>query len=211
MGLSLILLSPSETQLWTSIQKNLSSSSSSTQRSGDVPDLEVVYSIMGRLKKRINLSKEIDESRHRERKEVADDNWVKKLAAEAEIALDEDEVDPDADFAVGSGGGAHSHKKAKSKAAANVRALQEELKAELQRTLLVRGVKRKFITQGAGLDLGREGGESRGADALRGLVEGTGHETFLGLDRSQAQDDLGRGNNKKKSEQNPLPRKKTKS
>lgn len=176
-GLSLILLSPNEKTLWASLRKNLS------REGGDLSDLDVVHSIMGRLKKRISLAQEIDGMRHRERKEVADDNWVKKMADEAEIALDEDDVDPDADHAVGT----KTHKKQQSRVAANIRALQDELREELRRTLLVRGVKRKFITQGVGLDLGEH---ANGKDALRGLVDGTGHNTFLGLGRTTASSDL---------------------
>ncbi|CAO1631348.1 unnamed protein product [Sympodiomycopsis kandeliae] len=181
-GLSIILLSPNEKNLWTSIRKNL-------QKQGDLSNLEITFSILGRLKKRISLAKEIDSKKHKERKETVEDNWMKNLAEEADILLDEDEVDPDLDHHVGK-----QNKKANSKAAADIRRLQEELHSELHKSLLIRGsIKRKYITQGIGLSLGGGNdidGNGLDKEVLNGIINGTGHNTFLGLQKSKAQDDL---------------------
>lgn len=176
-GLSLVLLGASEKTRWASLRKSL-------KREGDLQDLEVMYGIMTRLKRRLALAKELDELRHRERKERADEDWVRKIAEEADIALDDEDEDPDADHHVSKrNGGGGSGKSEKANGAA-IKYLEAELREELKMDLLVRGVKRKFITQGGGLGLGNE-------EALQGLIDGSGHQTFLGMVKSRAEEDLG--------------------
>lgn len=177
-GLSLILLSPGEKTRWSSLRRNMGRG-----EEADLKDLPVTHGILGRLKTRLRLAKELDEARHRSRKEKADDDWVTKLAEEAEIALDDDDgIDPDADYAVSGKKG----KAARSAQQGAIRGLEQQLAHELAQDLVARGVKRKFITQGAGL--GSSG--ALGSDLLRDLVSGHGHDTFLGLPKSQAISDL---------------------
>lgn len=182
-GLSLLLLSPDEKSRWTSLRRNMG-----RFEGPDIKDLPIMLGVLGRLKTRLKLAKELDEARHCGRKAKANMDWVKKLADEAEIALDDDgDVDPDADHVVNHG--------AKGKVAAAhlsaIRELEKQLAHELSKDLVVRGVKRKFITQGAGFGLqGEIGG---GGDLLRDLVSGAGHNTFLGLPKTQAASDLDAG------------------
>ncbi|CAO1637511.1 unnamed protein product [Parajaminaea phylloscopi] len=179
-GLSLLLLAPGEKGRWTSLRRNMG-----REGGPDLKDLPVTHGIVGRLKTRVRLAKELDEARHRNRKAKADDDWVKKLADEADIALDDDgDIDPDADYSVRPGSGAKSGKAAAAQQGA-IRGLEKQLAHELSQDLVARGVKRKFITQGAGF-----GGATLGGDLLRDLVSGTGHGTFLGLPQTQANTDL---------------------
>lgn len=224
-GLSLLLLGPSEKSRWAAVQRGLG-------RSGDVPDLDIsaayaggAKGVLGRLKSRVAMAKELDEARHRYKKDKADRDWLHKLADEAEIALDDEDVDPDADShrpsqqqqqkrsAGISEESTDKPTRPKSKTdrahTAQVRQLEAHLSQELARDLTVVGVKRKYITQGMGMDLDLDLSSTRAppsssplgnpttpgsqdAALLQGLIEGRGHETFLGMKRSRAEDDLGR-------------------
>lgn len=139
------------------------------------------------------MARELDEARHRSRKEKAEDDWVRKMAEEAEIALDEDDdIDPDAPQARSRGSNKGKGKAGKNDAAAT-RRLEAELQHELAQDVVVRGVRRNFLTQAAGADA---------ATMLRDLVQGTGHKNFVGLGRSTAEEDLegGGGSGKKKAQ-----------
>lgn len=174
-GLSLILLSPGEKSRWNSLRRGLGRTDD-----GDLKDLPIMMGVMGRLKTRLRLAKELDEARHRQSKSKADDDWMRKMADEAEIALDDDDgVDADADYSAPSKGG----KGGKANESSALRGLEKQLAHELSQDLIVRGVKRKFLTQGAG--------SSETADLLKELVSGTGHESFVGLSKTTAEGDLG--------------------
>lgn len=195
-GLSLVLLAPSEKSRWMSLRKQLAPTPGGSPKE-ELKDLPILHSVLGRLKTRIRLAKELDEARHRSRKEKAEDDWMKKMAEEAEIALDDDDdIDPDAPQARKAAGGGGKKGKGKSKEdAAATRRLEVELADELSQDVVVRGVRRKFLTGGAaGVGSGADGASSM----LRDLVEGTGHATFVGLGRSTAEQDLEAGLGKKK-------------
>lgn len=184
-GLSLIFLSPNEGSRWNALKKNLQISSSSTG-SDDIPILDVNYGLLTKLKSRVALAKELDEVTHRTKKEKRDQDWIKNMAEEAEIGLDDEESDPDADHVKTSGSSKKMNKKVFSQQKAAIASLQSQLDQELNKDLMLRGLRRKYITAGAGLGLGEE------AATLQGLIDGSGHETFLGLGKTRAEEELGK-------------------
>lgn len=56
----------------------------------DLPTLPVDYSILDKLKERIELAKKIDSGMHKATKEAHDDNWLKQAAEAMDIDIDSD-------------------------------------------------------------------------------------------------------------------------
>jgi len=81
-GFSLLLCSPEEVTVYKQISHLLN-------RPMGIPELDVDHSILPHLKKRIALAKEIDTLVHLNAKQKHDKNWIKKMAEEADIELDD--------------------------------------------------------------------------------------------------------------------------
>ncbi len=70
----------------------------------DLPDYDIDMRLLSAVKQRVNLARSIELLEHRTKRERSDVNWVKKMAEEADIVLDDDRDEDD-----DGGGAAHSH------------------------------------------------------------------------------------------------------
>ncbi|KAL8292938.1 hypothetical protein RQP46_000632 [Phenoliferia psychrophenolica] len=170
-GLALQLCAPEEKQMQRLLMASLG-------KDVDLPVLPTDFSILDKLKERIELAKKIENAMHKATKEAHEDNWIKQAAEAMDIDLDSD-----MDFSDGEATGQKSRKQLKNKAA-KVKALKGQLQAMLDTPLMMRGISAKYITT-----RGRIGFVDQ-------LVDGTSHSAMLGIETSTALDDL------------PLPKKK---
>ncbi|KAM0753840.1 P-loop containing nucleoside triphosphate hydrolase protein [Meredithblackwellia eburnea MCA 4105] len=172
-GLALQLVAPEEKQVQRMLMASLG-------KDVDLPVLPTDFSILDKLKQRLELAKKIENADHKASKEAHDDNWLRQAAEAMEIDLDSDFEELDED------NNKKSSKKKVNAKAAKAKALKAELQALLDKPLMMRGVSAKYITT-----RGRVGFVDQ-------LVNGTGHSSLLGIEASTALDDL------PKPKKNPL-------
>lgn len=65
----------------------------------DLPDYDIDMRLMAGIKQRVNLAKSIELLEHRTKKVRSDESWVKKMAEEADLML-EDNIPSDDDGSV---------------------------------------------------------------------------------------------------------------
>ncbi|KIJ33536.1 hypothetical protein M422DRAFT_213415 [Sphaerobolus stellatus SS14] len=164
-GFGLVLCAPDETRIFKGVLNSLG------RDEDDVPELAVDHDILDKLKQRVKLARKIDSIAHRTKKENHDKNWMRETAEAMEIELD-------SDFASDSSETAQKSVKDK-KAQGQIVKLKAELKDVLAQPLVARGVSMKYITSGT---------RSRGV--IEKLIEGEGHEQFLGLSKVKAGSDV---------------------
>lgn len=58
----------------------------------DIPDIVVELTLLGHLKERIRLARQIDAQQHRVKKQNHERSWLKEAAEAMEIELDSDVV-----------------------------------------------------------------------------------------------------------------------
>jgi hypothetical protein len=56
----------------------------------EIPDLPVEYSILEKLRERLDLAREIDSAQHKLTKEAHDENWLKQTAEALDVPIDSD-------------------------------------------------------------------------------------------------------------------------
>jgi ATP-dependent RNA helicase DDX24/MAK5 len=129
----------------------------------DLPELPSDFSILDRLKERIELAKKVESGAHKATKEAHEDNWLKQAAEALDIEIDSDMecvlflLSPcalnwcDGDFRFSDEGGENGSsgrktRKALKNKAAKVKALKAELAALLAKPLMMRGVSAKYLT-----------------------------------------------------------------
>lgn len=63
----------------------------------DLPDYEVDMKSLSAVKQRVNLARSIESLEHRTKRERSDESWMKKMAEEADILVDNRGYDSDND------------------------------------------------------------------------------------------------------------------
>jgi ATP-dependent RNA helicase DDX24/MAK5 len=61
------------------------------QKGGDLPDFPVDYSVLNGIAERLKIAKEIDTSQHKLEKKTHDMSWLRKMATDGDMSLDEEE------------------------------------------------------------------------------------------------------------------------
>lgn len=112
--------------------------------------LPVEYSFLPSLRARLTLSRQIDNASHSLQKASHDESWLRNLAKEAELEIDdeEDSGDEDEDFYSKDQGKVGQSKENKRKKL-KVEGLKRELKELLKVKLSARGVSHKYLTGGS--------------------------------------------------------------
>ncbi|KAE8259796.1 hypothetical protein A4X13_0g773 [Tilletia indica] len=145
-GVALAMIDPAEKRVWNEIRRSLS-------RKDSVPAMTVEFSFFDPLRARLDLAKQIDNAVHRAAKDSHDDAWLRKMAEDADIDIDEDGGDHRLDF--DDDGNGSKKNKANAKAA-KVGKLKEELDALLRQPLKARGVSFKYLTSGSRTNFAEE-------------------------------------------------------
>ncbi|KAK0558237.1 ATP-dependent RNA helicase [Tilletia horrida] len=141
-GVALAMIDPAEKRVWMEICKSLN-------RKDSIPSMTVEFSFFDPLRARLDLARQIDNAEHRASKESHDDAWLRKMAEEADIDLEQSDG-PDDDDGGGKKGKGNSGKKGRgSGGGARVGQLKEELEVLLRQPLKARGVSFKYITSGS--------------------------------------------------------------
>ncbi|CAD6975445.1 unnamed protein product [Tilletia controversa] len=146
-GVALAMIDPAEKRVWNEIRKSLS-------RKDSVPAMTVEFSFFDPLRARLDLAKQIDNAVHRAAKDSHDDAWLKKMAEDADIDIDDD---AGGDHRLDFDDDGNGQKKNKANArAAKVGGLKEELDALLRQPLKARGVSFKYLTSGSRTNFAEE-------------------------------------------------------
>ncbi|CDW94611.1 hypothetical protein [Sporisorium scitamineum] len=165
-GVSLALIEPKEKTLWLQLCKAMG-------RSSDIPIFPVTFSTLALLRERVELALAIDKQTHQANKQAHDDNWLAKLAEEADLAMSDEDVDPDAPTAAkGRGSG--------KAAAAKLNEMKAKLEALLARPITTKGLSHRYLTA-TGL---------QGSAWVDDMISRKSHEQILGVQNTDAQTDL---------------------
>lgn len=177
-GVSLALIEPKEKSLWLQLCKAM-------KKKADIPTFPITFSTLTLLRERVDLALAIDKQVHQASKQTYEDNWLAKLAADADMDLSEDDADPDAPVA------RTSHSKAQtSRNAAKLAEMKARLAAMLAKPITVKGLSHRYLTA-SGI---------QGSNWVNDMVGNTNHEHIVGVANTNAQADL--------DAKKPLPRKK---
>ncbi|KAI0701340.1 P-loop containing nucleoside triphosphate hydrolase protein [Cytidiella melzeri] len=165
-GFSLLMCAPDERKLVRGLLGSLK------RNEDDIPEIPVEHYLLDKLKERIQLARQIDNAQHKIKKENHEKHWIKEAADAMEIVLD-------SDFGLSSDderkGGPTKHQR--KNASAKTAGLKAELKRLLAQPLVARGISTRYITSGS-------------RNIVDDVMEGSYHETMLGLKKSQAGEDV---------------------
>ncbi|QRV91424.1 DEAD/DEAH box helicase [Ceratobasidium sp. AG-Ba] len=159
-GFSLLLVAPSE----RGVMKGLVESLNRTEAIAEMP---IEHDMLDRLKKRVQLARQIDTAQHKVKKDNHEKNWLKETAEALEIELDSDMEERNE----------QSHQAKKN--SAKVQQLKQELRSLLAEPLLARGISKRYITSGS-------------RAVADDLVSARSHKDLLGLPAISAGDDVSR-------------------
>ncbi|QRV76585.1 DEAD/DEAH box helicase [Ceratobasidium sp. AG-Ba] len=159
-GFSLLLVAPSE----RGVMKGLTESLNRTEA---IPEMPIEHDMLDRLKKRVQLARQIDAAQHKVKKDNHEKNWLKETAEALEIELDSDMEERNE----------QSHQAKKN--SAKVQQLKQELRSLLAEPLLARGISKRYITSGS-------------RAVADDLVSARSHKDLLGLPAISAGDDVSR-------------------
>ncbi|SPO20808.1 related to MAK5 - ATP-dependent RNA helicase [Ustilago trichophora] len=165
-GISLALIEPKEKTLWAQLCKAMS-------RKSDIPTFPITFSTLSLLRERVELALAIDKQTHEANKQAHDDNWLAKLAEEADLAMSDEDVDPDAPTVSKS-------KAQKGKAAAKLNEMKAKLAGLLARPITTKGLSHRYLTA-TGL---------QGSAWVDDMISQKSHEQILGVQNTDAQTDL---------------------
>ncbi|ORX50228.1 P-loop containing nucleoside triphosphate hydrolase protein [Hesseltinella vesiculosa] len=133
-GVSLLLCSPDEVKVYHKLCQTL--------RHGEkYPDFPIDLSILGDMRKRVNLATDLDKIDHTEDKASHEESWLRKMADEMDIEFDEDLVL-----------GKNNKERADQRKQANrgkAYQLRQELSQLLKKQILPMGASARFITGSA--------------------------------------------------------------
>lgn len=163
-GFSLLMCAPEERKISKALLTKLG------RHEGDIPEISVEMTLLDDLKTRVHLARQIDLQQHKVKKQNHERCWVKETAEAMDIELD-------SDFMSASEDDGKPSRYQKKRFDAKVASLKAELKALLSKPLLARGISARYITSGS-------------RSIVDDLIEGSVHETMLGLRRTEAGDDL---------------------
>ncbi|KAJ1030409.1 hypothetical protein NDA16_001318 [Ustilago loliicola] len=165
-GVSLALIEPKEKQLWSKLSRTLS-------RKTDIPTFPITFSTLSLLRERVELALAIDKHTHLANKQTHDDNWLSKLAEEADLSISDEDLDPDAPTAPSSKGGS-------GKAAAKLYETKAKLADLLSRPITTKGLSHRYLTA-TGL---------HGSAWVDDMIENRSHGEILGVRKEDAKDEL---------------------
>ncbi|KAG8687963.1 ATP-dependent RNA helicase [Ceratobasidium sp. 395] len=157
-GFSLLLIAPSERGIMKGLMDSLN-------RTGAITEMSIEHDILDRLKRRVQLARQIDAAQHKVKKDNHEKNWLKETAEALELELDSDMEEE------------NEQSRHAKKNSAKVHQLKQELKSLLAEPLVARGISRKYITSGS-------------RAVVDDLVSAQNHKDMLGLPRVSAGDDL---------------------
>lgn len=167
-GVSLALIEAKEKQLWTQLCRAMS-------RQSDISSLPITFSTLSLLRERVELALAIDKQTHEANKQQHDDNWLAKLAEDADLVMsDDDNVDPDAPTS--KRGGSSASKAAEAK----LNEMKNKLSALLSRPITMKGLSHRYLTAG-GL---------QGSAWVDDMVRQQNHRQILGVQNTDAETDL---------------------
>ncbi|KAI9187989.1 ATP-dependent RNA helicase [Blastocladiella emersonii ATCC 22665] len=127
-GLSIVLVTPKELPAYRKICTQLDKSA--------IPEFPVEVQFLAAFRKRFNLAKQLDLLGHAKQKEAHAKSWERKMAEALEVDLSEDEVDSD------------EERRATDRTQSEAMRLRSQLDALLERAILPRGTKRRYINAG---------------------------------------------------------------
>ncbi|KAG8760841.1 ATP-dependent RNA helicase [Ceratobasidium sp. 428] len=157
-GFSLLLIAPSERGIMKGLMESLN-------RTEAITETAIEHDVLDRLKRRVQLARQIDAAQHKVKKDNHEKNWLKETAEALELELDSDMEEE------------NEQSRHAKKNSAKVQQLKQELKSLLAEPLVVRGISRKYITSGS-------------RAVVDDLVSAQNHKDMLGLPRVSAGDDL---------------------
>lgn len=129
-GFSLLLIAPNERGISKGLMESL-------DRTEPVAEMPVEHDILDRLKKHVQLARQIDIALHKVKKDNHEKSWLKETADALEIELDSDMEE------------ANEKSREAKKNSAKVQQLKSELKELLSEPLVARGISRRYITSGS--------------------------------------------------------------
>ena len=88
-----MLIEPGETSYFRQLCTTLN------KQKADLPDYDIDMKVLAAVKQRVNLARAIEVLEHRTKRERSDESWVKKMAEEADLYLEDDDHDSDNEVA----------------------------------------------------------------------------------------------------------------
>ncbi|KAJ2066220.1 ATP-dependent RNA helicase [Coemansia sp. S155-1] len=137
-GLAIMMVSPEERKLYYKMCEMLSK---------DISLFPVDLDLVGRLRPRVDLAREIDLKEHKMNKESHEKNWFKKNAEEMDIELDSDFMSSSDDEYGGKAPQTEKHQKQL------VQSLKAKLNQMLAKQIMGRGISGRYLSSGLISDL----------------------------------------------------------
>ncbi|KAJ2866551.1 ATP-dependent RNA helicase [Coemansia aciculifera] len=137
-GLAIMMVSPEERKLYYKMCEMLSK---------DISLFPVDLDLVGRLRPRVDLAREIDLKEHKMNKESHEKNWFKKNAEEMDIELDSDFMSSSDDEYGGKAPQTEKHQKQL------VQSLKAKLSQMLAKQIMGRGISARYLSSGLISDL----------------------------------------------------------
>ncbi|KAJ2915512.1 hypothetical protein MD484_g4910, partial [Candolleomyces efflorescens] len=169
---TMLMCAPDERRVVKALMNSLN------REEGSIEELEIEMSMVDKLKARVQLARQIENSQHKVKKTSHDRNWMKETAEALGVDLDSD-LDSDKED--------NQTNRVKKARDAKIRGMKEELKAMIKTPLIGRGVSAKFITSGS-------------RPIISDLLAGELNENMVGVKKTEAGSELVKGaSGKKKS------------
>ncbi|KXN89342.1 ATP-dependent RNA helicase MAK5 [Leucoagaricus sp. SymC.cos] len=162
-GFSMLMVGPDERRVVKALMSSMSRDET------ELPELTVELNLLDKLKARVQLARQIDQSQHKVKKANYEKSWMKETAE----ALG---VDLDSDYMSDSDSEKQSNRERKA-TEAKAHVLKDQLKVLLAQPLVARGVSTKYITSGS-------------RPIINDIMAGDSHETLLGLKKAEAGSEL---------------------
>lgn len=163
-GFSMLMCAPDERRLVKALLGSLN------REENEIPEMAIELSMLDKLKARVQLAKQIENTQHKIKKTNHDRNWMQETAEALGVDLDSDFIsDSDDETKL-------SNQKRKAKDA-KMGALKAELKRLLSQPLIAKGISTRYITSGS-------------RPIVDDLLAGELNESMLGLKKAEAGSDM---------------------
>ncbi|KAJ2743083.1 ATP-dependent RNA helicase [Coemansia sp. BCRC 34301] len=150
-GLAIMMVSPEERKLYYKMCEMLSK---------DISLFPVDLDLVGKLRPRVDLAREIDLKEHKMNKESHEKNWFKKNAEEMDIELDSDFMSSSDDEYGGKAPQTEKHQKQL------VQSLKARLNQMLAKKVMGRGISARYLSSGLISDLAERLTDTSNANAV---------------------------------------------
>jgi ATP-dependent RNA helicase DDX24/MAK5 len=167
-GVSLALVEPKEKSHWAQLCRAL-------KRKTDIATFPITFAALGLLRERVELALAIDRQTHQNTKQIFEDNWLAKLAEEADLDMSDDDLDPDAPV-----NGSTLSKRQNYKNNAKLNEMKDKLASLLKKPITMTGLSHRYLTATS----------LQGSDWIDEMVSNKHHEQILGISNTDAQADL---------------------